>query len=216
MDLTHAIGTMLPATTDDQRAIQRLALRTFNNLGGAVRLVMAGYYQPAVMLIRDVFETAQLVELFSHKPERIAQFRTLSRKERRKRFSPSAVRDELDKMLAQGPSRRADMYSLLSRLAGHPDIDGFVMQQPVGHSDAAWGPFVQAKMLEAAAGEAAKWAAFAGSSFLQMVDNSTAVGRRVSCLFCLALVDWADAHQPFSHEPDLREQFIAVIEGALE
>lgn len=210
MDLMHAVGAPTDGTTDDIRAIQRLSLRTFNNLGAIWRLASSGYFQQAAVLIRDVVETGQLVELFNLAPERISLFRTLDRKARRKAFSPSKVRDDLDALRNLGKSKRAEVYSKLSRLAGHPDIEGFVMQQPVGESDAAWGPFMQLKMLKAILEETAKWGAYAGVSFQQFTKESN-TGRLAASNFGIALIDWSAKYTGAKYSDADREYCLAVI-----
>ena len=70
--------------TDDQDKlmVQLLGIRMFNSAGSAMKLLLSGYYQNAATLMRELLETANLVDYFTINPKLITRWRTASDKER--------------------------------------------------------------------------------------------------------------------------------------
>lgn len=78
----------------DQLVIQLLGIRLFNGAAAALKQLLSGYYQVTVSSVRDVLETANLVDYFTIDPSLVSKWRTADDKERWKQFKPAVVRHE--------------------------------------------------------------------------------------------------------------------------
>jgi len=149
LDLLNILSKKFESNGDDQLTVQLLGIRMSNDLCAALRLLTSGYYQGAVMLLRDVFETSLLVDLFSNQPERISEWRTVSEKERRQRFRVFDIRVALDQRDGDTSRRREKRYGLLCELGAHPTYRGIALTR-AEDGLAVWGPFHRGDLLRAA------------------------------------------------------------------
>lgn len=157
---------------DDGRAIQHLAIRTFNGLASAWKLMASGYYQKAAALQRDLIETIFLVNYFHVAPEKIAVWRAADRKTLLNTFGPSAIRKALDNHAGKGKSRREEIYQMFSTLAAHPSKAGFDMLRPSEGDGAVIGPFWDPVTFKAVLEEQGKLAIQAGLSFAMFASET--------------------------------------------
>jgi hypothetical protein len=148
--------------TDDEdlKLIQVLGMRTFNAFGASFKLCLSGYYQNAALIMRDVLETAFLIDLFRRDRTLIAKWRT-DKAARLKDFKPVRVRTILDDLDGFTERKRGALYALFSELAGHASMEGIAMLRPNG-MDAQIGPFFDVTAFEAMLSEMGKLAVQVG------------------------------------------------------
>ena len=129
------------AYSDDTQAlvILRLMARVFNTTGACLKLVRAGYFQPAFTMVRDLLEIEFLADLFVRDRKHLRRWISVDAKTRKKEFKQITIRDALDKLDGQTQKKRAKAYALLSTHATHVDVDGFQMISP--NSMTQIGPF---------------------------------------------------------------------------
>lgn len=140
----------LKATDDGMLIIQLLGIRISNAGTSALRLLLNGYFQNAALLMRDILETAFLMDWMRTSPEQREIWKTCSEDDRYKKFNPKKVRDALDARDGFKEGKRAAAYKFLSRLACHPTYIGFQMLIPEkGTTDAHPGPFLSEEALRA-------------------------------------------------------------------
>jgi hypothetical protein len=153
----------------DDRIVRVLGFRGFNDIMTASNLILSGYYQPAMMIARDLLELNFLLDDFTHDKSLVEKWRTLNGKEYDKVFKPLFVRDRLDQRDGLTGKKRAEIYKLMSSVAGHPSPAGLQM---LLRSDGNYycGPFFDAKSLDACWSELAKIAIQIGGHFQIFFD----------------------------------------------
>ena len=153
----------------DDRIIRVLGFRGFNDIMSSANLILGGYYQPAMMIARDLLELNFLLDDFSRDKSQIEKWRTLEPKEYDKVFKPVLVRERLDQGDGFTGKKRAETYKMISSVAGHPSPAGFQMLlRPDGNYHC--GPFVEPKSLDACWSELAKTAIQIGGHFPHFFD----------------------------------------------
>ena len=100
--------------------VEWLAGKLVNQAVSAHRLVRAGQYDEALMVIRGLGEIVNLVWLFNHDQSELAAWKLADKKLRLNRFGPSAVRGRLKKSIAIGAPIDDQRYSALCEIATHP------------------------------------------------------------------------------------------------
>lgn len=165
--LMAKISQLVDALDDsdaDLSVIRSLTIRAGNHFTTGVALMLRGQVQAGVVMLRDVVETAFLVDFFGYEPHRIAEWRD-QRDIRLKKYRPSDVRKLLDEKLGLKSSRRHTIYDAFCKFAAHPDPMGFPLQKPKSEATAKLGPFLDADLLRAGLEEAALVAVVAGLAF---------------------------------------------------
>jgi hypothetical protein len=132
----------------------RLMARVFNTAGACLKLVRAGYFQPALAMVRDLLKIEFLADLFTRDRKYLRRWVAADAKTRKKEFKQVIVRDTLDKLDGLTNKRRAEVYSLLSTHAAHVDLDGFQIISPGSMTQI--GPFPSEEALTALFQELAK------------------------------------------------------------
>jgi hypothetical protein len=150
--------------------VLRLMARVFNTSGACLKLVRAGYFQPAFAMVRDLVEIEFLADLFVRDREYLRRWISADSKTRKKEFKQVVIRDTLDKLDGLTHKRRAEAYALLSTHATHVDLDGFQIISP--NSLTQIGPFPSEKLLEALFEELAKHLQFVCIHLLKLLDPS--------------------------------------------
>lgn len=185
--------------TDDEdlKLIQILGIRTFNAFGASMKLCMSGYYQNAALIMRDVLETAFLIDLFRGDRSLIVKWRMADKAARLKNFKPVKVRTMLDQRDGFTERKRAAMYDLFSELAGHATMQSIAMLRPKS-MDAQIGPFFDATALEAVLSEMGRLAVQVGEHLEAFLPHSD--GRAFDLRFAFATVKarWISTFYPRS------------------
>ena len=140
---------------DDDLTIKLLGVRLFNGCAVTLSLLLSGYYQNAAFQMRDLLETSFLLDYLQSNRALIAEWRTSNKRTRMRKFGPATVRIALDDRDGFTERKREEHYDLLCELASHPTYRGFQMLCPDG-SNAHYGPFLEAKAMNASLSELAK------------------------------------------------------------
>ena len=135
----------------------------FNCCAAALKLGMSGYYQAAFSLVRDLYETVQLLDYLGSEPDQIALWEASDRKTRMKNFAPRSIRDALDKRDGFKEQKRKFKYDQLSEYASHATAVGFTLVAPEGLGKL--GPFLSGKYLKALIEELVKYAVHGAAIF---------------------------------------------------
>ena len=142
-------------------------MRTFNAFGASIKLTLSGYHQNSALILRDVMETAFLLDLFAGDRSLIERWRFADKKGRLNEFSPVKVREALDARDGFTSKKRFEMYELFSELAGHPNMKSSWMMRTQEDGDAVIGPFMEATSLEAVISEMGRLAVQVGEQLDQ-------------------------------------------------
>ncbi len=188
MDLVDVLR-QFPTEDDDLKVIQVLGMRIFNAFASSIKLVLSGYSQTSALILRDILECTFLIDLFMTDHAAITRWRTLDKKARLKEFAPVKVRDSLDKRDGFTKKKRAEFYSLLSELAGHPSMASFAMLRPKA-IDIRPGPFVEPQVLEATVTEMGNLAVQAGEKFASFLPECWGPGIQIRTTFNIRKRDW--------------------------
>ena len=157
---------------EDDLFIRILGIRMANALTGSMQQLLSGYYQLSAMVARDLVETSFLVEYFSLDPVKVTRWRLCTDRERKKEFSPIAIRTALDAHHKHEGLKRAKAYELFSQLAGHPHPKGFAMLR--GNDGLLQcGPFFDPTALGATLSELARQSVVAGEAFQTFFTRSS-------------------------------------------
>jgi len=148
---------------EDELTTQFLGLRLFNSAASTMKLALSGYYQTALALVRDLFETTALLDYLQRFPNQIAVWRASDHKQRMNKFSPAKIRKALDEDDGFEGRKREQFYRRLSEYATHPTPPGFTLLAPEGLGKI--GPFFSDKYLRAWIEETAKLLALSGLIF---------------------------------------------------
>lgn len=194
MDLIHSLLQPTDAKDRDNLAIKILGIRVFNTLAATVKLTLSGYYQAGAAQLRDALETAFLLDYFTADRTLIEKWRTLPDKERKKMFSPVAVRTALDERDGFKERKRGAAYDMFCRLASHPNPDSVSMLMPSGNTNAHCGPFLDDKGLQAIIAEAALISVQAVQMFRLLVKATNISQLEAKLGFLEAEAVWAQTY----------------------
>jgi hypothetical protein len=132
--------------TEDEHVLMWLGGRVLTNTLAAVRLLVGGYYGPAVALVRDSVETTMLLGLFEAVPEDLTLWRNITdSRERWRLFSPAAVKK---KLVERKVWHRYEDYDLYSGMAGHPSPKASRLSFSDARQRRMVGPFVDPEVAE--------------------------------------------------------------------
>jgi hypothetical protein len=105
---------------DGDHQLEWLVARIVNQAVGAHRLMRSGYYDEALILVRSIGETANLLWLFAADTTSFETWKTGDDKTRRKLFKPVVVRNRLKTLVEIGPPIADDRYEALCEIGTHP------------------------------------------------------------------------------------------------
>ena len=148
MDLANMFR-QYPTNDEDEKVIQILGMRTFNDFCASLKLVLCGYYLNSAMVMRDILETVFLLDLFKGDRTQIERWRLADHKERKKKFSPAPVRETLDRRDGSRSKKRAKLYKCYSEYAAHPTMKSIFLMRCGLDGDAVSGPFIDEPHLNA-------------------------------------------------------------------
>ncbi|MGO4375761.1 hypothetical protein AB4Z21_34435, partial [Paenibacillus sp. MCAF20] len=179
--------------SDDELAIQGLAIRMFNDLQSSVKLALSGYYQSSVVFIRTIVETGYLIDYFTIKPEKIELWRTVTETERLKLFKPVDIRTALDNRDGYTSKRRYEIYSRLSEYGGHPTFKSFQLFSPKGLGYI--GPFNSQTYLKAYLEEVVMYLPYFVFTFFELFNNEDTIIKENKELYLLRYRDWKNKYK---------------------
>ena len=175
--------------SDDELTLQLLGIRLFNAAGASIKLALSGFYQKAFDQVRDVLETAFLLDYFVAYPEKITEWTAADKKTRIAHFGPGVIRTALDKRDGYTSGARKAIYDLLSEAASHASSRGFALVANDKNLGVI-GPFFDEKKLATWLQLARKAAPTCGASFnlrpegsrYKAYDGPQALSRCRGCL----------------------------------
>ncbi len=153
LDLLYRLTILYENKDDDELALQYLAIRMFNTVVSALKLLLSGYYQNSFAVQRDLLETGLLLDYFRTNRIKINEWKTSTRQDRLRNYSPRAIRNALNARDGSSKNRRAEIYETLCEYATHPTAPSFQLTQNKGSGTI--GPFFEGKKLEGALTELA-------------------------------------------------------------
>lgn len=177
---------------EDQLIVKLLGARMFNAMGAAIKLILGGYYQAAGQQIRDMLETAFLLDYFSTDPMLIQRWKVVTEQERMKEFNLAKIREVLDARDGFTEKKRMEHYKLLSSIAGHPTFAGFTMLRPTPGADAHMGPFFVPELLNATIQELVKVAISGWENFRWFFKAETWAQYRATLRYLEVSSDWLE------------------------
>lgn len=148
--------------------------------------------------MRDVLETAFLLDLFAGDRSLIERWRFADKKARMKEFSPVKVREALDDRDGFTSKRRFEMYELFSELAGHPNMKSSWMMRPQKDGDAVIGPFMETTALQAVLSEMGRLAIQVGEKLDAFFPPHWERGTPSRLAFARTKQAWLEAFYPTS------------------
>jgi hypothetical protein len=157
------------ANTADESSLMGLGARVYNSAAAALYLTRSGYYQTALMLLRDLIESTNLLDYFlTHKTD-IVKWRTLPEKQRRKLFDPAPIRDALQARDQLPRDLRKEYYALLSECAVHATFRGVNVLAKDGKRMV--GPFSDRQLVEGVLSFLPLLVTFGAQVFLRHFDD---------------------------------------------
>lgn len=167
MDIIHVLAIAHPNSSEDELTIQKLGLRLFNNGATAIKLMLTGYYQRALDIIRDNIELVFLLDFFLTWPEKISIWSNATAKKRKSDFSPVRIREALDARDGFTEKKRQETYSIFSEYATHPSSTGFRLLVPVDTNLHTIGPFFDHNLLDMTINELVRHQCYGAAVFVE-------------------------------------------------
>lgn len=192
MDLLQFYRMDYAEQDEDQLIIKALGARIFNAMGAAIKLILGGYYQAAGQQIRDILETAFLLDYFSTDSSLIQKWKLVSEQGRMKEFNLAKIREALDTRDGFTEKKRMEHYKLLSSIAGHPTFAGFTMLRSTPGADAHMGPFFVPELLHATIQELVKVSVSAWENFKWFFKPETLPQFRAVLRYLETSADWIE------------------------
>lgn len=191
MNMLDYVANRRAHADDDELVLQMLAARLFNSGASSIKLLMGGYYQSTVMVMRDILETTFLLDYLNSNRDQIAVWRACDEKKRNREFGAMKIRVALDDRDGFTERKREAAYNLLCQLGTHPTYTGFQMLQAKGSDKVIVGPFFEPTSLDAVLSELAKTIMQAGSQ-TRHAKKMTLDDYRISLDYLTTQGDWSD------------------------
>lgn len=192
MDLLQFYRMDYAEKDENQLIVKLLGARIYNAIGAAIKLILGGYYQAAGQQIRDILETAFLLDYFSTDKALIQRWKVVAEPERMKEFNLAKIREVLDARDGFTEKKRMEHYKLLSSIAGHPTFAGFAMLRPTPGADAHMGPFFVPALLNATIQELVKVSISGWENFKWFSKPETLPQLRATLRYLETSVDWVE------------------------
>jgi hypothetical protein len=182
--------------SEDLKLIQLLGMRTFNAFATSLKLALSGYFQNSALIMRDILETAFLLDYFGSYPEKISIWRNSDKKARLKDFRPVKIREALDRRDGYDNKKRAYLYEMFSELAGHPTMSSVAMMRPKTSGDIYIGPFIENGILKETLDEMGRLAVQIGESLYSFFPQDAGFGHDDKVAFLKAKAEWINKFYP--------------------
>ena len=187
---------ILRANDEDIKAVQGLGIRAFNALAASVKLGLSGYWADCVLNTRLVLETAFLIDFFHGDRSSVASWRHADAKEKRKKYSPAAIRKALDERDQLIGKKRQHHYGLLSTFAAHPTMESMALMKPQTTNEVRIGPFMEAPFLKNILFEIARIALLFADSLDNFFPETGIYGGQAQEEYQRSLMRWRSVNDP--------------------
>jgi hypothetical protein len=154
MSVLHGFTRDHEHMNEEELTIQFLGIRVLNSATVSIKLALSGYYQAAFVHVRDILETAFLIDFLRTNRDKIRAWMTADSKTLQNVFRPFAIRKALDGRDGYKLGNRTKMYRELSEFATHASYRGFRLTSKGDLGEI--GGFVDEKWLTAWVEEMAK------------------------------------------------------------
>ncbi|CAH0338938.1 hypothetical protein [Rhizobium sp. CECT 9324] len=168
--------------------VLRLGVRCFNSGASALRLLRCGYFQPAVVMIRDLLEVRCLMDLFVREPRALQDWLSMGDKDRMKHFKPVRVRERLDQFDGVNGDQRRAAYNLFSEIAVHPNPNGHFLISPE-HATRI-GPFFSYEYFRPGIEELVSHLSSATAAFCNLFETDNLAALNAKEKFATQLAKW--------------------------
>lgn len=172
LDMIYTFSFVHKNNNDDELTIQFLGIRLFNSIVSSIKLFLSGYYQVALMVMRDILETGYLVDYFTIDKSKISHWKASSNEERKKEYSPAVIRKALDERSGLKGEKRREKYQSICEYASHPTYQGNKLISTNGLGQI--GPFIDEKALKAVVEELVMQLSYTTIIFTEHFKNSLA------------------------------------------
>ncbi len=154
MSVLHGFTRDHVHKSDDELTVQLLGIRVLNSAAVSIKLALSGYYQAAFVHVRDILETAFLLDYMLSNREKIAVWKVADKRRLKTEFGPFVIRKALDERDGNKEGNRGKIYAALSEFATHVTYRGFQLTTMDDLGEI--GGFVDEKQLTAWVEEMAK------------------------------------------------------------
>ncbi len=121
MSALYQVGTCHKGCRGGDHILESLAGRVYNISSSALILILEGFYDESLNLIRSAAEICNLISLFSIRPDSYKQWVLANRGNRIKEFSPAKVRQKIENNQCEfEPIISKSDYQELCEIATHP------------------------------------------------------------------------------------------------
>ena len=192
LDMTFNFSIEYKPQTDDELTVQFIGIRLFNSIVSCLKLLLAGYYQCSVILLRDILEIGFLLDYFCINSSKISEWKKSSDKERLEKFSPRVIRKALDNRDRFKEKERGKIYKIMSEYAVHPTYSGFKLVAPEGK--AKIGPFFDSKYLKSTIRELAMRVPWSTVIYLVHFKEPPSYLLKIKIDFLAKLKAWSQKH----------------------
>lgn len=169
LEFISEIARLHQHQSEEELVALRLAIRCFNSGAAALRLIRCGYYQQGFSTVRDIIETAFLLDLFEYDSDAFKRWISAAPRDREREFKTVKVRERLDERDGFQDKKRAEAYQLFSKYASHPTPEGFAVISPENQTQI--GPFPDEERLGAGLVELSRYLSYASIIISKHIPN---------------------------------------------
>jgi len=170
---------------NNETALSALRIRAFNSSASCLKLLLSGYYQPAISSLREILELSFLMDYFCL--ERSSIERWIENPEH-KEFKPFFIRKALDNRDGFKEKKREKAYKDLCSFGTHATFKGSVMI--ASEEGFVIGPFLNEKRLKGLLYDLAVRLPHMILHFLHFESGLTVADLKVKARFFILLSDW--------------------------
>jgi hypothetical protein len=120
LSIMYRLGSCAYGCRGGDHQIEWLVGKQINQAVSAHRLIRAGQYDEALMLIRGIGEIANLLWLFRNDKAELTAWKAADEKTRIRQFGPAKVRQRLERHSSVGPLIDSKRYQALCEIGTHP------------------------------------------------------------------------------------------------
>lgn len=195
IDFLRNTTSMPELNTEDDIVHLRLGIRLINDAGAFGQCALAGYYQPALAMVRDICEIGFLLELFAHDRSHLSRWHRGTDSDRNREYKPLKVREKLNAFTPLDKAGRDDAYKFLSTHGTHVHPGAIQVISP--GTMTVVGPFPDQQRITLITFDIAKFLGYATAQFAKGVrtDGIANGDRRLAFVaskldFSLGFIEW--------------------------
>jgi hypothetical protein len=175
INLIFDISAVYKSKDENEQTLQLIGCRLFNSSLASYKLMLSGYYQVSLSIVRDILEISFLLDYFHAQnrkdgfdKSKIEFWREATRKERREKIDPAIIR-ELDKRNGFTERKREKNYWLFSEYASHITPKSLKLLSSAGTINI--GPYFYGKNLKNSLYELTRFVVTAAINYVTLFRN---------------------------------------------